>query len=926
MAGLRLEIRIDDKGTATVKRVEDAHNKLERKVVAGSARMSRAVDGLRRRWQSMRGAVGRITQFLKLGLAALAIATLVVGAKFEQSMANVAAVSGATTVELQKLTAAARGLGATTAFTASQAADAMLALAQAGQSVGQITQTVGSVLLFAGAASTDLGSAAETLVQTLAQFSLAADQADRVVNVFAASLSVSLLNAERLREGLSAVGSTAAAMGLQLEQTVSVLGLLNSAGMLGGVAGTRLKNTLTRLAAPNTVLAKLLGDTSLQVHGLRAAMEALKDADPGKIFQAFGRIAAPAVLVMRIAGEEMERLEKAVTNTRKAQEMFDIQMNTVASQFKIFKSQLQENMIAAFTAARDAGFDALTDITKALKDMKPHLLTIVLGTIRLTSAFKTFVTENKPAIALFAQIAAGLSVVVFRTQLWAAANALAAGTLALLTSPITLIIAGALAATIVWVKWGDQIKEVLGAAVDKFVEFVTSLGDIATRIWDAIKWPFVKLAELASKAAGIFKKVFPEAAEAVEGMLGVLKEKGGEGIDFVIEKGGAAAGAIASATSTVVKGVGDAIAETKAKVATFLTDLQRDAAAAAGAVQAPGTPGAGGDAAAEEKAANEAYQKKLQQAQADIKLAEEVEQRRRAALMDTIAFTAARTEEWLEARLELIRSNFDEEQAAAGQNAEKQKEIEIARLQAQAEANFEHQDAILAHFLENNQIQLLAIDSLGQAYDTWVNDAIAGELHLKKTREAMWNSFKVSFLKGVAEMIKTELKQRLIAMAVARSAKDTDAAKDRLQNAKAGATKAFSAFASIPIIGPVLGAAAAAAAFAFLIAFHKGGLVGAFAAGGGARGQVPAILEPEEFVVRRSAAQSVGTQNLDFINRTGQLPPTAGGGGDVSLTVNTNGGSSDELMEYLEDEVVPAIEDIQRRRGGLRDAAARRAA
>jgi TP901 family phage tail tape measure protein len=920
MAGLRLEIRIDDKGTAVIKKVEGAHRNLEKQVVGGSKRMSKAMDFARKRAQALGQSIKRGMMIAKLAMAGLAVATAVVGAKFEQSMANTGAILGKTREEMERLTAVARGLGATTVFSASQASEAMYSLASAGQTMNQIVSSSPAVLLFAGAAATDLGSAAETLVQTLAIFNLKADQSTRVVNVFAAAIGASLLNAERLREGMSQVGSTAHSMGLGLEETVATLGLLNSAGMVGGIAGTRLKNVLTRLAAPNQVLQGLLGKTTLQINGLRGSMAALEKADPGQIFKAFGRIGAPAVLVMRHATEEMERLEKAVTGTQKAQEMFNIQMNTVASQTKIFKSQLQENMISVFMAARDAGFDVMQSLTAGLKDLKPWIVGIVVKMIELTKAFKNLVTENAGTIKLFLGIATALSAVVFGGTAAAAAVGLLSTGLALLMSPVGMIIALAAGLTAAWVAWGDQIKEVLGKVKGWFFGFVDTVGEVAGKIWEKIRWPFVKLVEIAQKASGLFKKIFPDAAASVEGMLEVLKDKGGDAVEFLTDKGKAEAAAFAGDIKAVVTGVGGAITETKAAVEGFFEDIKTSGEAAAGAIQAPGTPGAGGDAAEEEKAAREALKKKLELAAQEARIAAEIEDKRRAALVRTIGFESAATQEWLEARLELIRSNFDEQEAAAGGMHERLAELEIARSQEVAAARMEHEAAVLEHFLETNKIMVEAVGVLGGAFDDFFDLLVRKEESSAKLREAIMRRIKATFIKNTSEMVKTWIKDTLRGLLITSAAKDKEHKKEKLKGAKEGAVKAYSAFASIPIIGPALGAIAAAAAFAFLIAFQKGGQVPGVGQG---RDTVPAVLEPQEFVVRRTAAQSVGPEALDFINRTGTLPPSGAGlgaGGDVYLQVDARGSDADtiaELDDYLEDEVLPRVREITGRRRGL---------
>jgi TP901 family phage tail tape measure protein len=940
--GLRLELRIDDKGTATVKRVEGAHKALERTVIRGSALMSRAVNGLRRRWQAAQASLSRFAMIAKLALAGLAVAAIVTGAKFEQSMANVAAVSSSTAEQLEKLTAVARGLGATTAFSASQAADAMFSLAQAGQSVAQIQKSVGSVLLFAGAAATDLAGSAEILVQTLAQFGLEASSSDRVVNVFAASMTKSLLNAERLREGLSQVGSTASAVGLGLEETISILGALNNAGQLGGIAGTRLKNVLVRLAAPNAVLKELLGGVTLATDGLGASMNALKNADPGKIFKAFGRIAAPAVLVLRRQVEATKELEKAITGTQKAQEMFKTQMATVSSQFRIFKSQLQENMIATFFALRDSGFSVLEGLTSLLKRIKPIIVGVTVAIVR-------WFRENSELVASLGKALVVLGAV--------------GAVVAILSSGIGLTITLVAAAVVAWGKWGDAIKNWFGGVVDSVIGFARAfwesqgstikmvlgfwknftngliglfvfLGlevrDAATDIRDAFKtpiqWIIDRLTELIEFAGPLLKKLgvaFGKAFEWIKEKVAGEMDKTQEHLEknnartvenarqaFGTDYVGAVVGGITKAGADAGAKLEELAAKAKSVMSSTIANIKATGEAASGQVLAPGA------ATAAEVDILDVKPRDNRDAEiaAEIKAGQVLEDQRRASLVRAIGTEKTFTEEWLAARLEMIRTNYDEEASAAGESQEKLAEIEIERAAAVAEARIEHDNAVRENFLLNNEIVLIGLQSLEAGYDTFFAGVARGEINTARLRKSLINSVRTTFIKNTADMVKHHIKSWIKGLLVTRVAKEAEHKSSKLEGAKEGAVKAYSAFAGIPIIGPALGAAAAAAAFAFLMAFAQGGPVPGASTG---RDSVPSLLTPEEYVIRRDSARSIGQDNLDFINRTGALPPNAGGGGDVFLDFTVEGGSDADMEEYLEDEVLPTLRDMNQRRRGF---------
>lgn len=121
-----------------------------------------------------------------------------------------------------------------------------------------------------------------------------------------------------------------------------------------------------------------------------------------------------------------------------------------------------------------------------------------------------------------------------------------------------------------------------------------------------------------------------------------------------------------------------------------------------------------------------------------------------------------------------------------------------------------------------------------------------------------------------------------------------------------GAISAYSALAGIPIIGPVLGAAAAAALIAFgveqqskISSAQTGGFVPPTSASGGARDRVPTLLEPGELVVPRAIApnfvQSVGNPNNGDFNE-GDSNGAGSGTGEMTVVLEGNKVDDDEYI------------------------------
>ena len=169
---------------------------------------------------------------------------------FEQSMANVASVAGATKEELQLLTDAAREQGEQSVYSASQAADAQYYLASAGMKVNEIISALEGTMSLAAATQSDLAYTSASVAASLSQYQLEAGEAGRVSNVFAAAISGSQATMEKMTTSMSYVGPMAKSMGMTIEDTTGILMNLYNAGLDGSMAGTSLRMAFVKLLNP----------------------------------------------------------------------------------------------------------------------------------------------------------------------------------------------------------------------------------------------------------------------------------------------------------------------------------------------------------------------------------------------------------------------------------------------------------------------------------------------------------------------------------------------------------------------------------------------------------------------------------------------------------------------------------------------------
>lgn len=245
-------------------------------------------------------------------------------ASFGQAMSTVEAITGATAAEMVQLTEVARGLGATTRFSATQAAEGMLFLARAGFSVSEALESVDDTLLLAQAGALDLGTAADIASNVLTAFRLEANQAGRVVDVLAVAANSANTNVQQLGDGLKLVAPIAAGVGISLEETTAIIGALSDAGLQASLAGTGLRRIISELESPSSTTRKALtrlglstDDVRISQKGLLETMKLLVKAgvDTGLALELFGDRGGPAFEVLSSSIPKVEQLIVSLRNS-----------------------------------------------------------------------------------------------------------------------------------------------------------------------------------------------------------------------------------------------------------------------------------------------------------------------------------------------------------------------------------------------------------------------------------------------------------------------------------------------------------------------------------------------------------------------------------------------------------------------------------
>ena len=198
---------------------------------------------------------------------------------FEKGMNALRAATNATDEDMAMLRKQAKQLGRETSFSASQAADAQTELGKAGYDTIKILETMPGVLALAAAGQLSMKEAAETTTAVMAAFKMEASDSGRVADVLAAAASSAKTTVSEMGFAMSKVAPTAQSLGMELEETASMLATLQNNGLEASIAGTGLKTIMLRLAKPSKEARNAMASLGLSLSEVQKAVKQGKIAD-----------------------------------------------------------------------------------------------------------------------------------------------------------------------------------------------------------------------------------------------------------------------------------------------------------------------------------------------------------------------------------------------------------------------------------------------------------------------------------------------------------------------------------------------------------------------------------------------------------------------------------------------------------------------
>lgn len=198
-------------------------------------------------------------------IGGFAQSTMQLGMDFSSAMSEVSAISGSTGGDLEKLSATARQLGATTIFSATEAAEGLKYMAMAGWDTQQMIDGLPAALDLAAASGESLGATSDIVTDAMTAFGMQANEAGRFADVLAVTSNKANTNVGMLGESFKYVAPVAGAMGYSVEDTSVALGLMANSGIKASSAGTQLRTIISNMSKPTGQMATAMEELGLSL-------------------------------------------------------------------------------------------------------------------------------------------------------------------------------------------------------------------------------------------------------------------------------------------------------------------------------------------------------------------------------------------------------------------------------------------------------------------------------------------------------------------------------------------------------------------------------------------------------------------------------------------------------------------------------------
>lgn len=190
---------------------------------------------------------------------------------------SMSTLDGQSVNTMDALSNLAKEMGASTAFSATECAEALNYLALAGYSTQEMADTLPTVLNLAAAGGIELASASDMVTDAMSALGMETAEDDTMVDQMAKMASTTNISVAQLGEGILTIGATAKSIKGGTAELNTALGILANNGIKGAEGGTHLRNIILSLQNPTDQAAAKMQELGVSVYDSEGNMRSVND-------------------------------------------------------------------------------------------------------------------------------------------------------------------------------------------------------------------------------------------------------------------------------------------------------------------------------------------------------------------------------------------------------------------------------------------------------------------------------------------------------------------------------------------------------------------------------------------------------------------------------------------------------------------------
>ncbi|MBS5651979.1 MAG: phage tail tape measure protein [Eubacterium sp.] len=517
-------IQFIDKFTAPSKETLKAMRKMSSEAKAAGKSIKSAGD-------TIANAGSKMTKSVTVPIAGVGVAAVKTAADYESAMSNVQAITGATGDDFKKLTQLGKDLGASTAWSAQECAEAMQYTGMAGWTAQQNIDGLKGILDLASASGTELARTSDIMTDAISAFGYKASDSAKFADVMTKACTAANVSVDTLGESYKYCGAICGTMGYSIDEVTTSLAVMGNMGIKGSQAGTALKNAISNMAAPTKNMKAAMDGLGISITNQDGSMKSWgdviknlqgsfkglsQDQQAAYAKQLFGKESMAGMLaIINTSTKDYNALADSIKNSGgAANDAAQTQLNNLNGQLTLLKSALEGAAITIGDKLLPYIKSAVTWVQKAtdwfngLSDAQVNTIMKIAGVVAAIG----------PAIMIFGKLTSGIGQAVLTFGKISGAIAKAGGVLGLITSPAGIVIgvlAGVAAAAFLIIKNWDKVKPAVMKVKDAFTSVMPS---IKQTIANAISAAMPIITTLVKT----FKDIIPKAINVAKTVIAAI--------------------------------------------------------------------------------------------------------------------------------------------------------------------------------------------------------------------------------------------------------------------------------------------------------------------------------------------------------------------------------------------------------------------